>query len=80
MDEEIRIGVFICHCGVNIASIIDVEAVMEYSKTLDNVVMAESNLFSCSSPGQNSIIDGIKNENLNRVIVAACSPKMHENT
>jgi heterodisulfide reductase subunit A len=80
MDEEIRIGVFICHCGVNIASVIDVEAVMEYSMTLENVVISDTNLFSCSSLGQNAIIDAIKNENLNRVVVAACSPKMHENT
>ena len=80
MEEELRIGVFICHCGINISLVVDVEDVMEYSKTLKDVVVSETNLFTCSSPGQNSIIDAIKDHNLNRIVVAACSPKMHEIT
>lgn len=80
MEEEIRIGVFICHCGVNIASVIDVEEIMEYSKTLNNVVAVDTNLFTCSSLGQSTIIDTIRDTKLNRVVIAACSPKMHENT
>ncbi len=80
MSEEIRVGVYVCHCGINIGSVIDVPGVVEYAKTLDNVVMARENVFTCAAPGQESIMNDIKNEGINRVVVAACSPKMHEIT
>ncbi len=79
-DNELRIGVYVCHCGVNIGSVIDVPGVVEYASKLDDVVIARENMFTCAAPGQNAIMDDIKNERLNRVVVAACSPKMHENT
>lgn len=80
MTEEIKIGVYICHCGVNISSVIDVDELVNYAKTLDNVVLSRDNIFTCSAPGQNSIIEDIKETGLNRVVVAACSPHMHERT
>ncbi|PDM25956.1 disulfide reductase [Candidatus Bathyarchaeota archaeon B24-2] len=80
MDEEPRIGVFVCHCGLNIAGVIDVKAVTEYAKTLPNVVYAEHNPYTCADPGQESIKKAIKEYKLNRVVVAACSPRLHEPT
>ncbi|MEM2110279.1 MAG: CoB-CoM heterodisulfide reductase HdrA2 [Candidatus Bathyarchaeia archaeon] len=80
MSEEPRIGVFVCHCGLNIAGVIDVKAVTEYARTLPNVVFAVDNRYTCSDPGQEEIKKAIKKHNLNRVIVAACSPRMHEFT
>ncbi|MCE7734369.1 MAG: CoB--CoM heterodisulfide reductase iron-sulfur subunit A family protein [Candidatus Heimdallarchaeota archaeon] len=80
MTEEIRIGVYTCHCGVNISSVIDIDEVVNYAKALDNVVLSRDNIFTCSAPGQNSIIEDIKEHGLNRVVVAACSPHMHERT
>lgn len=80
MEEELRIGVFVCMCGVNIAAVVDVEEVANYASTLDDVVVTDVNQFTCSAPGQNSIAEAIKEKNLNRVVVAACSPKMHEPT
>jgi heterodisulfide reductase subunit A len=80
MYEEPRIGVYICHCGLNIAATVDVKEVAEYAKTLPNVVVARDYVFMCSEPGQNLIKDDIKNLGLNRVVVAACSPSMHEPT
>jgi heterodisulfide reductase subunit A len=73
-----RIGVFVCCCGTNIAGVIDVHGVADYVKTLDNVAYAEVNMFSCSQDTQNSIAAIIKEKQLNRVIVAACTPKTHE--
>jgi len=78
--DEIRIGVFICHCGTNIAGVISPQELAEYAKTLPNVVFATDYRFMCSDPGQELIKEKIKEENLNRVIVAACSPRMHEPT
>ncbi|MHC1635149.1 MAG: hydrogenase iron-sulfur subunit [Candidatus Methanospirareceae archaeon] len=78
MKEEPRIGVFVCHCGTNIGGVIDVPAVVEYVKTLPNVVHAEHNLYTCSSEGLSRIRAGIKEHNLNRVIVASCTPRTHE--
>lgn len=80
MSEKPRIGVYICHCGLNIAATVDVKAVAEYAKTLPNVVVARDYVFMCSEPGQSLIKEDIKNYNLNRVVVAACSPSMHEPT
>jgi len=75
--EEPRIGVFVCHCGVNIGGFVDVPDVVEYVKTLPNVVHAERNLYTCADDGLTAIKDAIKDQNLNRVIVASCTPRTH---
>lgn len=76
--QDPRIGVFICHCGSNIAGVVDVPQVVEYAKTLPDVVYAEDNLYTCSNDTQEKIKDLIKEHNLNRVIVASCTPRTHE--
>jgi len=76
--EPPRIGVFVCCCGTNIAGFVDVPSVVEYAKTLPNVVYAEQNMFSCSQDTQTQISATIKEHRLNRVVVAACTPKTHE--
>jgi len=73
-----RIGVFVCHCGVNIAAIVDCKEVMEYARTLPDVVFSDRNLYTCSSDTQQKIKEMIKEHNLNRVIVASCTPRTHE--
>jgi len=78
--EEPRIGVYICWCGTNIAKMVDVEAVAKEVSTLPNVVLAKNYKYMCSDPGQDLIIKDIKVHNLNRVVVAACSPRIHELT
>jgi heterodisulfide reductase subunit A len=78
--EELRIGVFICHCGLNIAGVLDIKELVEYAKTLPDVVYVKDNRYTCADPGQDEIRKGIKEHKLNRVIVAACSPRMHEPT
>ncbi len=78
LGEEPRIGVFICKCGINIAGVIDVEAVENYTKTLPNVVYTGENLFTCSQDTQVSIKELIDEHQLNRVVVASCTPKTHE--
>jgi heterodisulfide reductase subunit A len=78
--EEPRIGVFICHCGMNIAGVVDVEEVTEYIGTLPGVVTAQHYVYMCSQPGQALIRKSIREHGLNRVIVASCSPRMHEPT
>lgn len=77
-SEKPRIGVFICHCGINIGGVVDVPKVVEYAKTLPGVAYAESNLYTCSSEGTGKISDKIKEHNLNRVVVASCTPRTHE--
>ncbi|MBE0519956.1 hydrogenase iron-sulfur subunit [Candidatus Bathyarchaeota archaeon] len=77
---EPRIGVFICYCGLNIGAVVDVEAVADYARSLPNVVYVKTNRYTCADPGQDEIRKGIKEHKLNRVIVAACSPRMHEPT
>lgn len=80
MEEEKikpRIGVFVCHCGVNIGGFVDVPNVAEYAKTLPNVIHAENNLYTCADDGLTSIKNAIKEHNLNRVIVASCTPRTH---
>jgi heterodisulfide reductase subunit A len=77
-NDEVRIGVFICHCGINIGGIVNVPEVVEYAKKLPDVVYAEDNLYTCSSVGISKIKEGIKEHNLNRVIVASCTPRTHE--
>jgi heterodisulfide reductase subunit A len=76
--EEPRIGVFICHCGINIGGVVNVPEVVEYAKTLPNVVYAEANLYTCSQDTQKLIREKIQQYNLNRVIVASCTPRTHE--
>ena len=78
--EELRIGVFICHCGLNIAGVIDIKELVEFAKTLPDVVYVKDNRYTCADPGQEEIRKGVKEYNLNRVVVAACSPRMHEVT
>ena len=78
MMEEPRIGVFVCHCGTNIGAYVDVPQVVEYVEGLPNVVHAERNLFTCSEEGISAIKKAIPEYNLNRVIVASCTPRTHE--
>lgn len=73
-----RIGVFVCHCGINIGGVVDVPQVVEYAESLPNVVYAGRNLYTCSADTQGIIKEHIRNHNLNRVIVASCSPRTHE--
>jgi heterodisulfide reductase subunit A-like polyferredoxin len=77
-NQDPRIGVFVCNCGINIGGVVNVPKVREYAKTLDNVVHVEDNLYTCSQDTQSKIIDAIKEHKLNRVIVASCSPRTHE--
>jgi len=78
--EQDRIGVYVCHCGTNIAGTVDCKAVSEYAKGLDGVIVSTDNTYTCSEPGQNQIIEDIKKHNLTKVVIASCSPKMHEKT
>ena len=77
---ELRIGVFVCECGLNIAGTIDCCAVSDYAKTLPDVVCVVQNKYTCADPGQNEIKKAIAAHNLNRVVVASCTPKIHEPT
>ena len=77
-EEDARIGVFVCHCGSNIAGVIGVEDVAGYAKTLPGVVYANDNMYSCSSDSLQLIRETIEKENLNRVVVASCTPRTHE--
>jgi len=78
IEDEPRIGVLICHCGINIGKYIDIPQVIEYIKTLPNVVFCEDNLYSCSSDSQARIKEAINEYELNRFIVASCTPRTHE--
>lgn len=75
---EPRIGVLVCHCGINIGGVVNVPQVVEYAATLDNVVLADGSLYACSQDSQKGIKDMIEEHNLNRVVVAACTPRTHE--
>jgi heterodisulfide reductase subunit A len=77
-EELPRVGVFVCNCGINIGGIVDVPAVREYARTLPGVVYVEDNLFSCSQDSQVRIANLLEEHNINRVVVAACSPMTHE--
>jgi heterodisulfide reductase subunit A len=77
-SEAPRVGIFVCHCGSNIAGVVDVEAVAEYAQELPGVVHVERNLFSCSQDTQEQMIQTIREKGLNRVVVAACTPRTHE--
>lgn len=78
--EELRVGVFVCDCGLNIAGTVDTAAVTEYAETLPDVVAVVRNRYTCADPGQNEIKNAIREHNLNRVVVASCTPLMHEPT
>ncbi|MEJ2717315.1 MAG: FAD-dependent oxidoreductase [Deltaproteobacteria bacterium] len=75
-----RIGVFLCHCGTNIAGVLDMKDLGDYAGKLPGVVLSATNLYTCSEPGQQEIINLIHDHELDRVIVAGCSPKLHEGT
>ena len=77
-SEEPRIGVFVCNCGINIGGIVDVPAISKYARTLPGVTYVEENLFTCSQDTQDKMKEVIQREGLNRVVVAACTPKTHE--
>ena len=77
-DTEPKIGVFICHCGSNIAGYLDMETLADYAQTLPHVAFVQRNLYTCSETGINEIKKGIEDHNLNRVVVASCSPRTHE--
>jgi len=79
-DGEIRVGVYVCHCGTNIAATVDVAEVVRFAEGLPNVAVAKDYQFMCSEPGQELIQQDITEHKLNRVVVAACSPLMHEPT
>ncbi len=78
--EEPKIGVYVCHCGINIGGVVDIEAVKEYAATLPNVEVSEEYKYFCSDPGQEMIQKDVKEGKVNRVVVAACSPRLHEPT
>lgn len=79
-DEEVRTGVYVCHCGGNIADVVDVESVVREISELPGVAVARDNTFMCSDPGQAAILEDAEKHGLNRVVVAACSPTLHEST
>lgn len=80
VDSELRIGVFPCMCGKNIGAVVDIDSLAEYAKTLPGVVFVQVNRYTCADPGQREIEETIKEHDLNRVVVASCSPTMHEDT
>jgi len=73
-----RVGVLVCHCGVNIAGVLDVEELAEYAGTIPDVVVAKTHLFACSSVGQDKLVELIREHGVNRIVVAACTPRTHE--
>lgn len=80
MEDKEKIGVYVCHCGANIAGVVDVKGVADFARDLPGVALAKDYIYMCSDPGQNMIKEDIKEHGLNRVIVACCSPRMHERT
>ncbi len=79
-SKEPRIGVYICHCGGNISDVVDVKQVAEEVQKIPQVKVARTNMFMCSDPGQDLILEDLRNEDLDAVVVASCSPKLHEVT
>src|SRR5512138_1194320 len=79
-EGDVRIGVYVCHCGTNIAGKVDVAEVARYASTLPGVAVARDNKFMCADPGQDLIVKDIREQKLDRVVVASCSPRMHEPT
>ncbi|MGB6066959.1 MAG: CoB-CoM heterodisulfide reductase HdrA2 [Desulfomonilaceae bacterium] len=80
ISEDLRIGVYVCHCGKNISGTVNCEEVAEYAKDLAGVVLAKDSLYTCSEPGQEQIKADIREHKLNRVVVASCTPRLHEPT
>jgi heterodisulfide reductase subunit A len=78
--EESRIGIYVCHCGSNIAGVVDCAAVAAYGQTLPDVIVSRHDGYLCSEPGQNQIKTDIREQRLNRIVVASCSPRLHEPT
>ncbi|MGQ9599983.1 MAG: FAD-dependent oxidoreductase [Anaerolineae bacterium] len=79
-NEEPRIGVYICHCGINIGATVDVDEVVRFAQGLPHVVVARPHRYTCSEAGQEMVKQDIRDLKLNRVVVASCSPRMHEIT
>jgi len=79
-DDTVRIGVYVCQCGSNIAGVVDCAVVAKYAEKLPGVVICRNQGYTCSEPGQNQIKSDIKEYDLNRVVVASCSPRLHEAT
>jgi len=77
-QEAAKVGVFVCHCGANIGRVVNVPSVVEYASTLENVVHAQESLFACSTDNAQQIADTIRDKGLNRVVIAACTPRTHE--
>jgi len=75
-----RVGVYVCHCGTNIAGVVDVEELTRFAETLPNVIVARHYSYMCSDPGQALIADDIRTQGLDRIVVASCTPTMHETT
>ncbi|TRO51693.1 disulfide reductase, partial [Candidatus Bathyarchaeota archaeon] len=78
--EDARVGVYVCHCGKNIAGSVDCEEVSKFASTLPHVALSKHNLYTCSDPGQETIRRDIIEHKLNRVVVASCTPRLHEPT
>ncbi|MDX1777214.1 MAG: FAD-dependent oxidoreductase, partial [Desulfobulbales bacterium] len=78
IGDDVRIGVFVCHCGINIGSVVDVPGVSNYAGDMEDVVYYTESLYSCSQDAQEVLKDKIKEHDLNRVVIAACSPRTHE--
>jgi len=76
--DKPRIGIFICHCGINIGGYLNIQEIVDFSKGLQDVVYADANLYTCSEDTQRKIVEIIKKYNLNRIVVAACTPRTHE--
>ncbi len=79
-NGELRVGVFVCDCGLNIAGTVDCAAVAEYAEKLPDVACVVRNKYTCADPGQNEIRDAIHQHRLNRVVIASCTPRQHEPT
>ena len=79
-QHDVRVGVYVCHCGTNIGGVVDVEQVVDFASNLPHVSISRDYAYMCSDPGLELIKDDIKTRNLNRVVVASCSPLMHEVT
>lgn len=78
--DDLRIGVYVCHCGLNIAGVVDCEAVAAYGEKLPDVALSRHEAYLCSEPGQNQIKKDILENDLTRIVVASCSPRLHEPT
>jgi len=78
--EESRVGIYVCHCGSNIAGVVDCADVAAYGQTLPDVIVSRHDGYLCSEPGQNQIKTDIREQRLNRIVVASCSPRLHEPT